>query len=159
MLANLYKNKLLIIDDQEASQPKAPSSLVNLTSGITHRGGYQRKILWIHEEPDHPFLSNEDHEMITKILEACKFSWKDIALRNISGTSADLKELLIEYSPKNLIFSVPIIKQLPDMPTDLYSVSDNAQMSVLLTDRLAQIRNDKNLKIKLWNALKQMFEL
>ena len=158
-VADLYKKNLVLIDDQLSDHPSPPTPYTSLPSAILHTGGYQKKILWIHEEPNRPFLSDEDHEMITKILEACKFSWKDIALVNISGITADLKELLKQYSPKNLIISVNYKTQLPEIHNNLYSLSHNAQMSVLATDRLEQIRNDKNLKIKLWNALKQLFEL
>jgi hypothetical protein len=159
LLSDLYKNNIVLPDNPTPEIQRDDSPFVNKTATLLHTGGYLKKILWIHEEPDHPYLSDEDHEMITKILEACKFSWKDIALMNIFGTSADLKELLIQYNPKNLILSVPIKKQLLDIPTNLYSVTNNAKMSVLSTDRLQQIRNDKNLKIKLWSALKQLFEL
>ena len=108
-LADLYKNNLVLIDDQLSDHQLPPTPDTSSPSAFLYTGGYQMKILWVHKEADHPFLSDEDHEMITKILEACKFSWKDIALVNISGTSADLNELLKQYRPKNLIISVNVI--------------------------------------------------
>ena len=159
-LPDLYKNNLVLIDDHEFNETPSPSIHdTSTTSANIHTGGYQKKILWIHEEPDHPFLSDDDHEMITKILDACKLSWQEIALVNMSNISKSIKNVLNDYSPNFLILTLPDQIHLFETYRSIYSVVRTSSETILITDRLKDIRQNKDLKIKLWHSLKEMFEL
>ena len=152
-LSELYKNNLVLVGDQSDKPTAHPER------NFIYKGGNRKNILWLHEEPEHPYLSDEDHEMVTKILEACKLSWQDIALINLFGKHEIISTIRSEIKPDFIIFSLPEKKQILDMPGDLYDISDLEGVKMLCTDSLNSIREDKNLKIRLWHSLKQLFGL
>lgn len=153
MVAALYADKLVGIDPQHTEVE------VNEAIPISFTGGFQKKILWLHESSNHPFLSNEDHEMVTKILEACKLSWQDIALVNIHKTEISSQQITEQFHPEYLICSVPEKADQYVPHANLYLTQVKSNCTLLATERLEEIRNDKERKVKLWQALKNMFGL
>jgi hypothetical protein len=153
VIAALYANKLVSIE------PQSSGKYIQKEEQIPFTGGFQKRILWLHASADHPFLNNEDHEMVTKILEACRLGWQDIALINLSGNDINPQTVFEKFDPGYLICSVPeMINQYLPQET-LYILQEKNGVTLLSTDSLDAIRNDKQLKIKLWQALKNMFGL
>jgi hypothetical protein len=145
-IRDLYKENLLIINSEFT-----PNDGDNLNLKVEYKGGFQKMILWIHKEQDHAFLKNEDFEMLTKILEACKMTWEDIALVNTENSTLDYDMILHELQPVFLIDS--------SGNQNDYNMIEKGQLKILCTHPLSQIRNDKTLKIRLWQALKVFFDL
>lgn len=148
LLTNLYKNNLVAVENQERS----PSTSVEANTDIRYKGGYEKKILWLHREPAAPFIAEDDFEMVTKILEACRLGWNDIALANMT-TLSQIDEAIAALLPNCVIDSTG------DTSTECYAVSNKNNIEVLYTHPLKAIRQDKNLKISLWNALKIIFKM
>jgi hypothetical protein len=148
LLTNLYKNHLVVVENQETT-PATPSQS---KSEINYKGGYEKKILWLHCEPAAPFIGEDDFEMLTKILEASRLAWNDIALVNL--TDETLKnEVITRLNPLCMIDSTEVTAK------EWYAVGEKENTRTLYTHSLKEIRNDKNLKISLWNALKVLFNL
>ena len=153
-LEQLYSTNLVIVSEYRDAIVEKKAELVS----ISYTGGFKRKILWLHTESMHPFLSDDDHEMVSKILDACRLSWDDIALINLDKSTQTAGDIVESLAPFFIISSVPSSLYNMTHPA-LYQLTETAGIKTTYTDTLAVIRNDKNLKIKFWHALKIMFEL
>ena len=152
-ITGLYKKNLVIVEAENNKQED------NSGHSVLFTGGYRRNILWVHNEPNHPFLSNEDHEMVTKILSACALSWQDIALVNTYESAFSLIQIFDQLKPTLVIVSSQNHDELMSHNENLYEVRTYNNMNLVCTDPLGQIRNDKNLIVQLWQGLKQLFNL
>jgi hypothetical protein len=148
---DLYKDSIVTIDSEFNASKQSPSEL--------HlKGKFNQKILWIVDEADYPFLSDEDFQFLTQILNACKRNLDDIALLNINKEPLDPSQLQEQIKPVIVIASglTPERKlfQVPD-----YTISKQDAYQFLSTDSLSQIRNNQSIKQQLWKGLKQLFEI
>jgi hypothetical protein len=153
-IQNLYQKNLVIIDDHNEPVKEKKTDEAN----VSYTGGFKGKILWLHTENMHPFLSDDDHEMVSKILDACRLSWDDIALVNIEKTNQPAHDIIDSLAPLFVISSIPSPINNITQPA-LYQLTESAGIKSISTDTLRAIRTDKNLKIKFWQALKIMFQL
>lgn len=145
-IASLYKRNLLHINHEY------PTPLTETRDDqINYKGGFAKKIAWIHHETEHDYIHDDDFEMLTKILEACKMTWNDIALVNLHHSNLDESTVIATLNPEYVIFS------LGNNPT--YEIKQSAVIKTIHTHPLSQIRTDKNIKIHLWQALKILFNL
>lgn len=150
LVAHLYKNHLVLVENQGSTGLEGEESGTN--SAALYKGGFEKKILWIHRESAAPFIAEDDFEMLTKILEACRLGWNDIALVNITNQPGR-DEVLEELLP------VCVIDSTEDKSEEWYAVTNKQNAVFLYTHPLKDIRQDKNLKIRLWNALKIIFKM
>jgi hypothetical protein len=145
-IVDLYRNNLLFLKKDYSELPTSlPDNI------IEYKGGFFKKILWLHNEPEHAYIHDLDFEMVTKILEACKMTWNDIALINLLHCKKDQDLIIQTLNPDYVILSVG------EQPN--YLVHTPLGRQTLSTHSLHEIRNDKNLKIRLWQALKIFFDL
>ncbi len=148
---DLYKDSIVTIDSEFSASNQSPSEL--------HlKGKFNQKILWVVDEADYPFLSDEDFQFLTQILNACKRNLDDIALLNINKETLHTSQLQEQIKPVIVIASglAPERKlfQVPD-----YTLSKQDAFQFLATDSLSQIRNNQSIKQQLWKGLKQLFEI
>lgn len=148
---DLYKDSIVTIDSEFSASNQSPSEL--------HlKGKFNQKILWVVDEADYPFLSDEDFQFLTQILNACKRNLDDIALLNINKETLHPSQLQEQIKPVIVIASglAPERKlfQVPD-----YTLSKQDAFQFLATDSLSQIRNNQSIKQQLWKGLKQLFEI
>jgi len=151
ILVNLYNKHLVIANEDRDDINKKKDQ-----DTVSFQGGFKQKILWLHHESLHHFVSDADHEMVTKILDACRMTWDDIALVNIAGQNQTAEEIIYTLSPQFVIFSLP---HSDTSKEELYTLTEKLNMKIIRTDILSDIRQDKNLKISLWQILKKMFQL
>ena len=153
-LQNLYKRNLVIIHDHNEPVKEKTTD----DAKVTYTGGFKRKILWLHAETMHSLLSDDDHEMVSKILDACRLSWDDIALVNTEKSNQTADHIIDSLAPLFIISSIPSPLLNITHPV-LYQLTESAGIKTLCTDTLRDIRTDKNLKVKFWQSLKNMFQL
>lgn len=148
---DLYRDSIVLIDSEFNAFKQSPSEL-------QLKGKFNQKILWVVDEADYPFLSDEDFQFLTQILNACKRNLDDIALLNINKETLHPGRLQEQIKPVIVIASglAPERKlfQEPD-----YTISKQDGYQFLGTDSLSRIRNDQSLKQQLWKGLKQLFEI
>jgi hypothetical protein len=145
-ISDLYKGHLINID--LGNQNDLPA---NDSYRFDYKGGYHKKILWLHKESDHAYINDDDFDMVTKILEACKMTWDDIALINVAKIYTDQEIVFHQLKPEYIINSIG--------ENNDYVVNIKSDIKTLFTDPLSQIRNDKSLKVRLWQSLKVFFDL
>jgi hypothetical protein len=159
-LAELFGSRLVITGDGAVSSQEPVQAIKKATTapllGIT--GKNKKGFLWLVEEPDHPFLNDEDFKFLTDVLTACKMNMEDIALVNLAMSPLSFNELQEQFAPGHLVISATNNTRLPFQTPD-YRVLQQTDYQVCCTETLTEIRNDKSKKSKLWLALKQMLGL
>lgn len=153
-IEELYSSHLVITEPTAATQPvvKAKTSTV----GITGKNGKQ--FVWVVNEPDYPFLSDEDFQFLSEVISACKMNMDDISLVNIAQNNLAFDDLYKQLQPKILITSFLDQNWLP-VSAESYTLKQQPAYQLYCTEALYIIRNDKAKKSKLWLALKQMLGL
>jgi hypothetical protein len=148
LLADLYKNSLL-----ESGATSVPD-----LGTVKYLGKNQKNILVIVHQPSVPFLPDEELAFLTNILSACKLSLADIAILNSNGLPVESLENAIETEAKTVIlFGIdPLSIGLP-INFPFFQLQQFNKRMYLYSPSLEEIEKDKSLKMKLWNALKNLF--
>ena len=174
VLANLYKDSLVIIEDkapvakvQEESNidiKKEEIKEVKWEGPIKSLGEHNKKITVIVNDPNSVHLNETDFILLTSILNACRLTIADIALVNIGKQPAGLHQILQEL-PSTLViaFAVDANQLKVKLPSNLYKVSQIGETHILFSNALSSMQGtgieSKQEKAKLWTVLKKIFEL
>ena len=161
VLAQLFSNSLVCTGE-------------NLRDAVMHEelpkqennylGNYERKIIVLVNDSRNMYLSDEELEFLTGILNACKLNLTHIALINLNNNPAVFnqlrKKMLAEYI---LMFGVNTLQiQLPfTMPEYQVQQYDNCKIVTApsLTDLNKKTSQAKSEKTKLWKSLQNIFIL
>ena len=153
-IEELYSSHIVIIE--KTGQQKPETSVKTVGTGIT--GKNKKQFVWVVNEADYPFLSDEDFQFLSKVVNACKMNMDDIALVNIAQNKMDFEKTVAELQPKILIISFLDRNWIP-VKNETYTLQQEENFQLYITEELQVIRNDKVKKSKLWLALKQMLGL
>ncbi len=153
-IEELYSSHLVITEKTGQQKPETPGKTVG--TGIT--GKNKKQFVWVVNEADYPFLSNEDFQFLSEVVNACKMNMDDIALMNIAQNKMDFEQTIAELQPKILIASFLDRNWIPENK-EAYTLQQEETFQLYITEELQVIRNDKVKKSKLWLALKQMLGL
>jgi hypothetical protein len=147
MLAGLYTDTLL-----QTSTTSVPES-----RPIKYLGNNQKNIVFIVSHSSVPFLPDNELAFVTNILGACKLSLADIAIVNRNNVNQEELELLTSKAKVILLFGTePLSIGLPINFPPFQLQPFNAR-TYLYSPSLSELENDKTLKVKLWNCLKNLF--
>ncbi len=124
------------------------------SKGIT--GKNNKHFVWVVNDPDYPFLSDEDFKFVSEVMTACKMNMDDIALVNLAKSNLHFAELIETLQPKFIILSALAQNWLD---ADSYSLQQQEGFHFYITEELSILRKDKVKKSKLWLALKKMLGL
>lgn len=158
-LEMLYKDLLVQTDIPQpvAVAPATPSADPTPPPLPPLKGKYQKKLLWLVYEQQHPFLDEADFQFLSQVLEACRMNLEDIYLCNCFHATLPLPELLQQLRPVTVIAS-----GLPagwSTAAPFYQPVEDHGAMVCRTEALSVIRADKTIKSKLWLSLKQILGL
>jgi hypothetical protein len=148
MLASLYGHSLLQND----------ATTVPENEGIKFLGKNGKKVLVMVMHASVPILPDEELSFLTNILSACKLGLSDIAIVNCHQVHVEaLQQLIAEEGKKVLMFGLePLAIGLPiNFPQFQLQPFDGR--TYLYGPALSELQNDKNLKMKLWTSLKNLF--
>lgn len=173
-VAGLYSN-LLVQGDPSAPLPaeEVPAKPVSAEpvsqravpvsndTGYKSLGNNQQKVLVLVDYPHISFLPDDQLRFLTGILNACKLSMADVAILNLHHyPETDYKQLLAFFgSTKMLLFGQePGRISLPlDFPA--FQLQAFNGCSYHWSPSLNELENERQLKTKLWNNLKLLFQL
>lgn len=148
LLAELYSHSLI-----ETNTTTMPESRC-----LKYLGNYKKNIVVIVSHEAIPFLPDDELNFLTTVFSACKLGIADIAIINQQNVDPTQLQNIINSEAKNiLLFGVaPLLIGLPiNFPQ--FQLQQFNQRTYLHAPTLTQIKNDKELKTKLWNALKALF--
>ena len=163
VIADLYKSLLIDPDETTVTQAvtEIKESLTASDSDWKSLGENKKKVLILVNYQDSVYLPDNDLELLTGILGACKLSMADVAIVNHNNCpDATYKELVTFYKSKIvLLFAIePASFGLP-MSFPHFQIQPFAENSFLFSPSLIELENDKVLKSKLWVCLKRLFNL
>ncbi|MEQ1798763.1 MAG: hypothetical protein ABL872_12480 [Lacibacter sp.] len=153
-IEELYSSHLVITQKTGNLKPETTSKPAG--TGIT--GKNKKQFVWVVNEASYPFLSDEDFQFLSEVVNACKMNMDDIALMNIAQNNLDFEQTIAELKPKILIVSFLDRNWIP-ANKETYTLQQEENFQFYITEELQVIRNDKVKKSKLWLALKQMLGL
>lgn len=133
----------------EAEEPLNPEP-------ILVRGQFEKGILILHEEDQ---LSEEIMELLSKILQAVGLSMNSVGLVSSEGLLGRSLEEFNALNAHTVIKFGRIQHPINSLPINTYQVHTEEETEYLFADSLSQIAENKELKSKLWNNLKILFNL
>ena len=171
VIASLYKDELVLIDDQKSSnanKPKKSEAVVTapqeIQKPISFLGDNQKKITILLQDTTAVHLADESLQFLTAILAACKLNMGDVAIVNTVHQPVQYTQIKTELKPSTIILfdistaSIALPFEVPHYQVQQY---DNCTLlfSAPLQSMLVKTDAAKLEKGKLWNALKKTFNI
>jgi len=171
VIASLYKDELVLIDDQKSSNANKPkkgeavvTSPVDVQKPISYLGDNQKKVTILLQDTTAVHLADESLQFLTAILAACKLNMGDVAIVNTVHQPLQYTQIKTELKPSTIILfdistaSIALPFEVPHYQVQQY---DNCTLlfSAPLQSMLVKTDAAKLEKGKLWNALKKTFNI
>jgi hypothetical protein len=150
--AILYSHNL--IEDQ-VSTVKATS---NEKIEINSLGENRKHVLFLVNDSSCKFLPDEEMDLLTKLVSACKLSMADIALLNFNSSKYNYLQFNNAFHPKKiLIFGIKTSEL--ELPFDIphFQVQNFQEQLYLTAPTLKEFLNNTALKKELWISLQKLF--
>ena len=167
LIADLYKNTLVEILNKQSNPPDKKEidyNPVENLDNIKFFGKNNNNVLIVTNTRDDAFFSENDLFFLIKILKACNLNLSDTALVNYANQEVNYLKIKKQFNPeKILLFGVKTsLLQLPFTVPD-FQVQSFDSFTILQCPALREIDEQtdpsKVLKLKLWAALKGMFNV
>lgn len=153
MIEALYGQSLVSPADHTVVKKAAPEPSV----GLKTLGNNNRHITILVNSPDHAFLPEKELSFLVKMLDACKLNLADVAIVNSAGKTLNMHQLVEQLSPSTILY----FGEKQDKP--LFAILDETGFKSVYAPSLSELSSNsteaKTLKTRLWNVLKQLFEL
>jgi|DEB19_MinimDraft_3_1074340.scaffolds.fasta_scaffold23250_2 hypothetical protein len=151
------------IEEREPIAGTAEMMATNDTS-FKYLGEHLQGVTVIVKDDLAVYLNETDLNLLTSILKACKLTLADIALVNVAQQKLSLHQILATLPAKLvIIFEVSGTELKMKLPTTLYKSVQLGDTYLLFSNSLASMQGTDQLakveKSKLWNVLKQLFQL
>ena len=173
LIAELYKDSLIELDNIEAKKPTSTSGkpgeapqkeAVASNHDLQFMGEHKKKVTVLVNDEEAVFLNRGDLDFLTNVLKACQLTMGDIAIINTNKQATSFSALSDLLAPR-----VVILFQVQPSEIDLpFSIPDfQPQAYAGVTYLKAPALNEINaaspearvLKTKLWTNLQQIFKL
>jgi len=125
---------------------------------ISSLGENQKNILFLVNEPEHKFLPDNEMEMLSNLVIACKLSMADIALVNYHYNHYQYSQFDDHFQPKIiLLFGISTAEMDLPFAIPFFQIQQFQQQFFLTVPPLAEFLENKNLKKDLWLSLQKLF--
>jgi len=154
VIQQLFKTDLV---ELKATKP----AVAQKTNSISMLGENRKHIVIVVESPDNVYLPENELNFLIGILSACQLNMEDAGIINIDRNKGLAYQLFGSEIPakKVLLFgTTPGYLQLP-LSFPFYQLQSYNGVTYLCAPALTSLMQDKAEKTKLWNSLKQLFNL
>lgn len=172
LIADLYKDSLVDVNDlSEKSQQfrgKLASTENSLeassSAAINYYGENRKNITVVINQPGNIDLNKDDFSFLSNILKACQLNVADIAIVNTGVQKVTYAEIKKQLNAKQIILfgTEPSVVGLP-FKIPLFQVQNYDNCTIIPAPAFSainqQTQEGKLLKTKLWNSLKQVFNV
>jgi hypothetical protein len=148
--------KEVSVPESSVVQERAGDYSMIAKEPIPIRGNFENGVLILHEEEE---LADDVMEMMVKMMQAVNHSMNEVGMissRNLEGRS--LAEFIDLNARKVLKFG-KIKHPIDALPALEYTIHTEEETEYLFADSLSVISEDRDLKVKLWNSLKILFNI
>ena len=167
VVAELYKDNLLASERTApiavpSPSPAPPPPSPALPSGYKFLGNNHRKITVIVHSPGIAFLLDDQLNVLTRMLEACRMNIGDVAIVNHAASPVIIGQLKQQLQPSYVLLFGPTPQQI-GLPMDfpIFKIQAYDQCTYLTAPSLEELvrpgDEGKLLKSKLWVCLKNLF--
>lgn len=162
LLAELYSS-VLIIDEKinpALMPPMGKTEVEDTATSKSSLGENRKNILVIVKYTDHPVVPDDDLKFLIEILHACKLSLADVVISNIGAHRTSFRELKKKFDPKHILLFGVTLEEI-DIPIRFpeFQVQSHMNQQFLSSPSLANMKEDKILKSKLWVSLRKLFNI
>jgi hypothetical protein len=142
--------------EQHFVQKPDAEDLILAKEPILIRGQFQNGVLILHEEEE---LVAEVMEMLVKMINAVNHSMNEVGM--VSSKSLEGRNLaeLMDLNPNKVLKFGRIKHPINALPALEYAIHTQEEIEYLFADSLSVISEDRELKVKLWNSLKILFNI
>lgn len=165
-LARIYQNQAIIPGEKPAAPavtaaapaaPKVAEAPAAPLPPVKFLGDNQKKFVLLINNANEVYLDDARFHLLTNILNACKLGMQDVALVNLHAYPEATFPALQQAVPMQYcIFFGVDPATLAVQGVQQYQVSQAGHTSLLYSHDLAVIAEDKVMKGRLWNSLKQL---
>lgn len=151
-------------DTHQAASPSLPITPPGETTAYRFLGKNAKHVAIIVYSPSDAYLPDDQLQLLTKMLDACKLNLGDVAIINQASQPVHFTQLAEQLkAQKTLLFGIqPEQIGLP-MSFPAYKEQEYAGCTYLLANPLGDMNQPneegKSLKGKLWGCLKKMFNI
>lgn len=144
-------------DDLDSDIEEVPTSTVEESSQIPFFGQNEKGILILVRDDYNDLLNQSDLDFLMKIIESgLRYSKNDFALVNIAKHTVDQ---IFDEIPYEYLISFGIDESHFNKEINFYQIQVKDNKKELFGEALSIISNDTSKKMKLWKALKSMFNI
>jgi DNA polymerase III psi subunit len=128
-------------------------------SEVKSLGENKGNILFLVNNPENIFLSDEEMKLLSDLLTACKISMIDIALVNYhQNPQLNYQQISTQFqSKKNLVFGVTAADLELPFTIPFFQIQKFQDKVYMMAPPLSHFLNNVNLKKELWVSLKKIF--
>jgi hypothetical protein len=142
--------------EQNIVQEPDAEDLILAKEPILICGQFQNGVLILHEEDE---LASEVKEMLVKMINAVNHSMNEVGM--VSSKSLEGRNLaeLMDLNANKVLKFGRIKHPINALPALEYAIHTEEETEYLFADSLSMIAEDRDLKVKLWNSLKILFNI
>ena len=154
VISNLYKNCLVDLDGEQ-------KKLEEKSDKIHFLGGNGKQILLLVNNISVSFLPDGQLNFLLGVLSACNLNMADVAIVNLDKTNNTEHKNLPEFLKAEIIIFFGIEAMALSLPFKIpdFQVQVFKNRKYLFSPALDIIESDPQLKMKLWEALKNIFSI
>ena len=154
VICNLYRD--CIIDPNIKI-----AKLHTKTDKLKFLGGNGKHILLLVNNTDATFLPDSQLDFLSGIISACKLNIGDVAIVNLNALESTGRKNIPESLNSEIVVLFGIKSSVLELPFKIpdFQVQHFKNRKYLFAPELDAVKNDADLKRKLWEALKNIFSL
>ncbi|HTL07914.1 MAG TPA: hypothetical protein VL307_06640 [Chitinophagaceae bacterium] len=164
LLTDLYR---MVLVEKPGAAPKAaekPAKAVSpVAAAIPFLGKNQQQICIVVNYATDVYLPDEQLNFLTAVLQACKLNLGDVAIVNQHRASASFTQLQSQLGCTRLLLMGVDSTTLGLPAISFFSIEQVADCAIVQAPPAEQLNTPtaegKQLKSKLWNCLKQLFNV
>jgi hypothetical protein len=124
-------------------------------------GDNKKNILIIVNNRDAVHLPDNDLELLTSILAACKLNLGDVAVLNLQNNPDYIYQSLLDFFSSKIVFLFDVEPASFGLPINFpqFQLQAFANNTFIYSPPLSSLASDKTLKTKLWESLKRLFNI
>lgn len=143
-----------LIEDQASNVNEVSDEKIKIDS----LGANHKHVLFLVNDRSCKFLPDEEMELLTNLVSACKLSMDDIALVNFNSNRFSYLQFMEQFhSQKILVFGVSNSEL--ELPFDIphFQIQPFQEQFYLTAPSLKDFLTNKALKKELWMSLQKLF--
>ena len=156
-LTDLYKNSIVALDNEPVRNIEA----ANADPAIKFLGENRKNILIVVNYPDNPYVPDEQLNLLTNFLAACKMNLSDVAVFNLYPYLTHDHSVILQFFKSKVIFLFAVEPGSLSLPINFphFQLQQFNGTTYLFSPSLNEIGQDPVLKSKLWVCLRRIFNI